>query len=305
MPTQTRIWTAEDAQQLKTLREARGLDIVILAKRHALSVHQVRQLEEDGDDRFYSQAIKLQVGRKLLTALGGNLVELPQVEDEAELASDVQTSPVPEPLHASAAVRDATQSTNLQRSRGRVWGPLAGLTLVALAWFGWQQSVTDAADQKKNPKLIAAVTEPQPSAIPAAVVVESSEQEIRLDEPPTALDGVGPLAATPPSPQCRFGSEPKRVSVFEPRRPGTYVYFEAQEPVSICVRDAAQQITTLELTAGRGRTVRGSAPFEVLSQQFSAVRIFYQGKMVAPGVLTEPHIVLRPLAIVEPATEVN
>jgi hypothetical protein len=305
MSLQPRIWTSEDAQQLTTLRDAAGLDVSILAKRHSLSVHQVRQLEEGGDDRFYSQAIKLQVGRKLLRALGGDLVELPQVEDVAELASDVKTSPVPEPLHASAAVRDATQSTNLQRSRGRWWLPLAGVSLVALAWFGWQQSVTGAVDQKKNTKSIAAVTETQPAAIPAATVDEPSEPDIRLDDTPTASDGVGALAATTPSPECRFGSEPKRVSVFEPRRPGNYVYFEAQEPVSICVRDAAQQITTLELTAGRGRTVRGAAPFEVLSQQFGAVRIFYQGKMVAPGVLTEPHIVLRPQAIVEPATEVN
>ena len=59
MSSTPRIWTTEDSQQLTSLREAAGLDIAILAKQHSLSIHQVRQLEEGGDDRFYSQAIKL------------------------------------------------------------------------------------------------------------------------------------------------------------------------------------------------------------------------------------------------------
>jgi hypothetical protein len=95
------------------------------------------------------------------------------------------------------------------------------------------------------------------------------------------------------------------VSVFEPQKPGNYVYFEAQQPVKLCVRDAAKQTTSIELPAGRGRTVRGTAPFEVQSEQFQGLRIFYQGKMVAPGLLTQSHVVLRPQAIVASAPPGN
>jgi hypothetical protein len=125
-----------------------------------------------------------------------------------------------------------------------------------------------------------------------------------MREPDGQTSGLS-MPVTIDTADCRFGQEPKRVSVFEPRKPGNYVYFEAQAPVNLCVRDAAQQVTTLELSAGRGRTVRGAAPFEVLSEHFAEMRIFYQGNLVAPGLLTEPHIVLRPQAIVEPVTEVN
>ena len=320
MSTPPRIWTPEDAQQLTTLREAAGLDVSILAKRHSLSVQQVRQLEEGGEDRFYSQAIKLQVGRKLLRSLGGELVELPQAADEAEQATDLQTSHLPEPLHATVAVRDATQSTDLQRAGGRWWLPVGGVALVALAWLGWQQSLSEPGLQKKNTDAVASPSPPTAPATPATgddVVSQAAvaDDEAAASDAVLTQEGVvasvgeqsssASQAMAAPTPECQFGAEPKRVSVFEPRRPGNYVYFEAQEPVSICVRDAAQQVTTLELPAGRGRTVRGAAPFEVLSQHFGEMRIFYQGKLVAPGLLTEPHIVLRPQAIVEPATEVN
>lgn len=312
MSTPTRIWTVDDAQQLTLLRETAGLDISIVAKRHSLSVHQVRQLEEGGDDRFYSQAIKLQVGRKLLRAFGGDLVDLPQEEVSIDQPAEAAPSVIPEPLHASAVVRDATQSTGLPRATGRWWLPMGGVALIAMAWFGWQQSMTQQPTLKKN---ISAV-EPAPAARtePDVAVSQASgtaqEDDDAESAAPSMLEsdettsGVSVPVATS-SPECIFGQEPKRVSVFEPRRPGNYVYFEAQAPVYLCVRDAAQQVTTLELSAGRGRTVRGAAPFEVLSEHFAGMRIFYQGKLVAPGLLTEPHIVLRPQAIVEPVTEVN
>lgn len=300
MPPQIRIWSQEDAQQLSALREAAGLDVSVLAKRHSLSIHQVRQLEEGGDDRFYSSAIKLQVGRKLLRALGGDLVEVRQLSEETELA-DLPSTPIPKPVHASDAVRDATLSVNLQKSASRRWIPFLGLTLLVLAGLGWQQSVFDTSHEKKNPSLLS--TAPTPPAAPSKEAVVNDLTESDADSVTDASEGHELLVAA--DPECPFGQDPLKVSVFEPRRPGDYVYFEAQQPVSLCVRDAAQQITTLDLPAGRGRTIRGAAPFEVLSQHFEGMRIFYQGKLVAPGLLSQTHIVLRPQAIVEQATEVN
>lgn len=312
----TRIWLPEDAEQLKSLRLAAGLDIAILAKRHSLSVHQVRQLEEGGVDLFYSQAIKLQVGRKLLRALGGELLVLSPVPDSAQTAN-AESSVMPEPVHASVVVKEATLSTGLPRSSGRLWIPLGGVALVALAWLGWQQAVSAPSSSKKNIQSIA--PEPKVSSTQAEVVptqdapdLLSQEGEQNALDPNDTMSATAsdedepqtPTAATNPSnPECTFGSEPRRVSVFEPRKPGNYVYFEAQQAVTLCVRDAAQQVTALELSAGRGRTVRGAAPFEVLSQHFQDMRIYYQGKLVAPGMLNQPHIVLRPQAVMPSTSE--
>ena len=65
----SRIWTDDDAARLQALRLALGWDLPALARRCALSVTQVRQLEEGGDGAFYSEAIKAAVGRRVIERL--------------------------------------------------------------------------------------------------------------------------------------------------------------------------------------------------------------------------------------------
>lgn len=327
MTSPPRIWTVEDAQRLTALRQEAGLDVSTLAKRHSLSIHHIRQLEEGGDDRFYSQAIKLQVGRKLLLYLGGDLVALPEPVD-INVAADPTVSVVPEPIHAPAVVHDATQSMGLPKSLSRLWVPLGGLALLAMAWWGWQQAAHHPSSQKKTfdpvvdvPKsspVAQAIASPSAASIPvlqpdSTSGADAAAPQAASIEPSASSLMSQAVAATPvfnsaavdAAAQCNFSSDPVQVSVFEPQKSGNYVYFEAHQSVKLCVRDAAKQTTWLELSEGRGRTVRGTAPFEVLSEQFEGVRIFYQGKIVAPGLLTQSHVMLRPQAIVASASTAN
>lgn len=328
MTAQTRIWTSEDAQLLAKLREEAELDVSILAKRHSLSVHQVRQLEEGGDTHFYSQAIKLQVGRKLLRSLGGDLVALPELadtDDKTDTSLALATQPI---ATASALITTPQASNDLPKSPSRIWIPLGGLVLVLMAWLGWQQAASNVNPQKKTFESVVEAPEAAPKAVVSASEAVSSvavsvpnaasspDQSIQQSPPiqSNAPSVISQAAASEPltstedfarSSQCNFGADPVRVSVFEPQKPGNYVYFEAQEAVKLCVRDAAKQTTLVELSAGRGRTVRGAAPFEVLSENFANIRIFYQGKLVAPGLLTQAHVQLNPQAVVASATEVS
>jgi transcriptional regulator with XRE-family HTH domain len=64
------VWLPEDAALLKELREAAQIDISVLAGVYLLSKTQINQLEEGGDSSFYSSAIKLATGRKLLMHFG-------------------------------------------------------------------------------------------------------------------------------------------------------------------------------------------------------------------------------------------
>ena len=61
-----------DPTYLRELREASGMDVVILARTACLSVAQVRQLESknSGDSLFYSPTIKRQAYKRLLMILG-------------------------------------------------------------------------------------------------------------------------------------------------------------------------------------------------------------------------------------------
>lgn len=65
----SRTWTDADGSRLKKLREALGWDLSALARRSALSVTQVRQLEEGGDSAFYSAQIKCMAGQRVLARL--------------------------------------------------------------------------------------------------------------------------------------------------------------------------------------------------------------------------------------------
>ena len=65
----SRTWTDADGSRLRKLREALGWDLPSLARRCALSVAQVRQLEEGGDSAFYSAEIKRAAGQRVLVRL--------------------------------------------------------------------------------------------------------------------------------------------------------------------------------------------------------------------------------------------
>ena len=60
---------AHEPDSVRSLRTAHGVSVEALARHCALSVRQLRQIEEGGSDAFYSMAIKQQAMHKVLTAL--------------------------------------------------------------------------------------------------------------------------------------------------------------------------------------------------------------------------------------------
>lgn len=58
-----------DLDKVHALRTSHGLSMEALAKHCALSIRQLRQIEEGGHDAFYSPAIKQLAVRKVLSAL--------------------------------------------------------------------------------------------------------------------------------------------------------------------------------------------------------------------------------------------
>jgi transcriptional regulator with XRE-family HTH domain len=105
-------WTESDAQRLKALREQAGIAQAAFAKRHALSVAQVRELEGGQTGSFYSEDIKSHTGRRLLTALG--YVAPPPAEPEPTAAAaptpESPTSPQPEAVSSLRPVWDLMSS---------------------------------------------------------------------------------------------------------------------------------------------------------------------------------------------------
>lgn len=332
------IWSPEHEQQLTALREAAGIDVTLLARRHSLSVHQVEQLEQGGNDRFYSPAIKLQVGRKLIKSLGGEWIDpLPFVVGEGAGPHSAPAVSASDDVTVIGPIRPVSWSVPRPSTAGRPgrmrWSWLSAPVLLGVAAVGytlWPETSAPSSAVSKAPHTASKVpatavqappilSAPAAPAAPAAAT-PSSPSDSGAPEPSAGANSVAPaaevVAPEPPAPvepqaalaaptvsaaaaNCVFPPNPPRGTVFQPRLEGTYVYVEVTTPASVCVRDARQRVTALDLAAGRGRTVRGSAPFELASASLDDMRVFFQGKLVAPQLLAKGHVVLNALPVFE------
>ena len=68
-------WQTSDGVTLKSLRQSAGIGLSVLAKKASLSVEQLKQLEEGGSSLFYTEAIKLRAGERVLSILGFRFTE--------------------------------------------------------------------------------------------------------------------------------------------------------------------------------------------------------------------------------------
>ncbi len=83
-------WQTSDGVTLKSLRQSAGIGLSVLARKASLSVDQLRQLEDGGSSLFYTEAIKLRAGERVLSILGFRFTE-PQVQvQEQALGNPVQ-----------------------------------------------------------------------------------------------------------------------------------------------------------------------------------------------------------------------
>jgi len=63
-------WQTSDGVTLKSLRQSAGIGLSVLARKASLSVEQLKQLEDGGSSLFYTEAIKLRAGERVLSILG-------------------------------------------------------------------------------------------------------------------------------------------------------------------------------------------------------------------------------------------
>lgn len=118
-------WTQARAALLLSLREAMRLDESVFAKRHAIAVAQLRALEGRGQTPFYSEAIKVRLGERLLASLGHPHQALddwvPETPPRAEDASKPEAS------------AEATHRKEAQTSLRAVWRRAGHPLMIGLA----------------------------------------------------------------------------------------------------------------------------------------------------------------------------
>lgn len=287
-----------DPHYLRTLREAAGMDMFVLARTACLSVAQVRQLEsDDSDGLFYSDAIKRQAYKRLLMILGAEppSVEIPEELRDAAKVADAHLTTLDQivamseqpPMNHSAF--DAVHA-GLAKLREHKQATAALLLLVAavtLFVLHGPQSVVEATSElaaaSPTPKVSAvAVSVEPPSVTTASVPVAAVAAASASVAAASALVAASPTAPSKTTGACTHSNEAMpQLSPFVAQKEGKYVYLVSAANAEVCVVDGNKQATLLQLKAGENRSVYGVSPWQVSSTSLQKVQIFFQGGRVS------------------------
>jgi hypothetical protein len=265
-------------------------------------------LEEGGDSYFYSPQIKAQSMRRVLRLLQNQ----PSAEEVAALAALEQVpksvNVIDDIIRLSETSLKTTIDTSLVR---RPASPYKALLLVGAALvvvfmlLNWQANhtkpqnlfsewiepftakpVAEAAPAQEEP----APYPPTPSK-PLEAASTVTEHISPVLAPPVAVAAVTAPTATAPAVKasavteavvdCKLlTTEPTPASPVSVNKPGSYVYLLPTKDVQVCVDDGKRVQTVVNLKAGQGRSIHGSAPWVIGSNQISAVQVYFQGAKV-------------------------
>lgn len=331
-----------DAEILKTLREAAGLDVAQLAAMANLSAGQVRQLEEGGDSHFYSPQIKAQSMRRVLRLLQNQ----PSAEEAAALAALEQVpksvNVIDDIIRLSETNLKSTIDTSLVRRPASPYKALllvGAALLVVFVLLNWQANQTQPQNlfsewiEPFTAKPVAeAAPAPDEPETQASLPVKPTEPETTVTEsvspglvspvatptpatpppaaPPTAAAAVAEVKSPPAEPVAMSNSssqvagdcksltaEPTPASPVSVNKPGSYVYLLPSKDAQVCVDDGKRVRTVVNLKAGVGRSIHGSSPWVIGSNQIGDVQVYFQGSKVMMPKDVGQRIVLKEQAL--------
>lgn len=305
------IWQAEDGKLLKDLRTSSGMDIHEFARAASISAAQLRQLEDGGNELFYSHSIKFQLGRKLLKKLGADVVRADQ-EPSPETPSLFDFSPSPvKPPSLEETLSAAPEPVLVQAPPTAVaWNKswiFVGVGVLALAGvFGAQLR------SPSTPQPMVQASSPAPISAAPVVAAPTPAPPVEPPSPAPAVPAAEPAPALAPTTvatvasntgDCQWDSGPG--NTYMPRgmdRPTTYVHFVATVDATICVQDRNQKVTQVNLATGEKLTVSGAAPWRIQTAQWAGVSVFFQGyRMPIPASASLVTLNPRTVPLPEPA----
>ena len=308
----------DQAEHLKNLRLAAGLDHAQLAAMSNLSAGQLRQLEEGGESLFYSPQIKSQSMRRVIRLLENPVTAASPSKVYVEEAAPRATGNVIEDIIRLSETNHkgsflSTTTHNSDRS-GLIFSIIVFVS-ACLAAFSWWKS-----NQQTTVNVFTEWIDPLPinleqSASPQEGVItqtpaSTSTQEVVVVPSPAETASAGAANAMPPAALAKttaiaslngsvapinekslasksekndctsINSEALSAKPYSVSKPGNYIYMVANKPVQLCVDDGLKNRTVVNLEPGVGRSVHGSAPWTVSSHSLSTAQIYFQGSKV-------------------------
>jgi transcriptional regulator with XRE-family HTH domain len=275
-----------DGSKLRLAREAQNLTSKELALKVCLSKEHISQLENNQSVIFFTVAHKIQVAKKVGTALGLNesdyliTQEINEISSSTDSIASESVTPIPLPisidLFTKANVKPTITKKNIFVQPTFILSLVAivtGITIFSndLSNLDFKQFVAKPAPLKPEPLSNESIETPP---IENTVTELPTPLTPALDEEPQVKKVVVNNESIPCSYQGS-GSEIYRTA--NPIKAGEMVYLLSRERQTVCVLDSQNKSFPLDLDAGQSRSIYGKAPFTVISSNLSKFDIYFQG----------------------------
>ena len=293
------------ATAIKSARESQDLSMRDLAGRCCLSDKHILQIEEGGDSCFYSRHHKLQVAKKIASFLNISIESFQVKEDrtdESESTGEIQKPEKPEKIvflpnpSNKEPIQDFLKIDNKQHNKtlayallqavGFITGGLAiSAAYMSYAEIPFELSLKNLTNVGRSDHSI-----PAPAPVQENLITTSSVLPEDLPKPV-------------PKDVCQL--IPESVPVSSPTNvisAGNFVHFIAKANKQVCVKDAKGLQQLVSLQAGDRKTVLGVAPWTVLSEDFSNVELYFQGRRVWPSSSTTHTVRLQEVILINATT---
>jgi transcriptional regulator with XRE-family HTH domain len=283
------IWQEEDAARLNFLREQADVSTLSLAKKYALSVGQLNQLERGGSSFFYNEKIKYHTGKKILnsfneqTIFDKNLALLSQDANSSTILN-AESPPQPELINTDSVVKNEFMNSLIQEKFKNLstnnYAILLILPLITVTLYFsidyWNQSTTQS---NPVPKVIEIKKDVQSDTSASAPSPTTSNVETQT--PIEQAVALKPANLDNTNEQCKWSTTSQKLSTSAPSKPGNYVYLIASKSLVVCVKDSTGRITMAQLKADETRNIIGQAPFNIFSNDARELKVFFQGTRVS------------------------
>ena len=206
----SQVWLPVNGALLKKLREDAGVEITALARMHSLSTAQVKQLEDGGDSAFYTSAIKLATGRKLLMHFGADIAPPEQATEHNQALENDAALDIPSQKLNS----HTTTSFDLGKTKRNLRFLLSGVAVVCLGFVfsNVYQSKVKTEPKPEEPILQAAPTPASMTAAPESKSMDAKDAVIT--ETSSKSDNASPI-------DCKWADTSVSISGPHPRNQGT------------------------------------------------------------------------------------
>lgn len=265
----SQVWLPVNGALLKKLREDAGVEITALARMHSLSTAQVKQLEDGGDSAFYTSAIKLATGRKLLMHFGADIAPPEQATEHNQALENDAALDIPSQKLNS----HTTTSFDLGKTKRNLRFLLSGVAVVCLG-FVFSNVYQSKVKTEPKPEEPIVQTAPMPASMTAAPESKSMEaKDAVITETSSKSGNASPI-------DCKWANTSVSISGHQPSKSGDYVHAVANSDGVICVKDYSGKLQIVHFKNGQSQTVRGRPPFEIFSHNLYQFKLFYQGNLL-------------------------